>query len=69
MKKQNLITTKKKKNTTGLKVSNLTVSNENGVNAIKNVSFEVNEGDFLGIISIIIEVKTSKKSRRLEWIA
>ena len=38
------------KNTIAVKVSNLTVSYENGVNAIKNVSFEVNEGDFLGII-------------------
>jgi zinc transport system ATP-binding protein len=33
-----------------VKVENLTVTYENGVNAIDNVSFEVYEGDFLGII-------------------
>lgn len=35
---------------TAIKVNNLSVTYSNGVNALQNVSFEVNEGDFVGII-------------------
>lgn len=38
------------KTVTAVKVNNLSVVYESGVNAIENVSFEVKEGDFLGII-------------------
>ncbi len=37
-------------NKIAVKVNNLTVVYENGVNALHNVSFEVKEGEFLGII-------------------
>ena len=35
---------------TAVKVTNLSVIYENGVNALENVSFEVKEGEFLGTV-------------------